>query len=145
MMRAIAIAALLGLAGLGCEEVYTECRPERAPSDFPPGGDLMSRPAQCDFVCLHLASLGCHLGCPYLPDGGLDAGVQTTDLSCYDSCIWAVDTMSNEQPNASEEAITHTLQCYAGAETCRQFAACSRLCGDDGGQVWPDDMQCGAE
>lgn len=141
-MQKIAVVVLLALAALGCEEVYTECRPDLAPGDFPPGDTVELRYDQCSVVCERFESLGCRLGCPYLPDAGLDAGVQTTELGCMDSCLYAVDTVTNPRPNASEEAISRTLRCYAGASSCRQVSACSHLCGDDGGEVWPDEMQC---
>ncbi|MBI5503145.1 MAG: hypothetical protein HY907_23070 [Deltaproteobacteria bacterium] len=119
----------------GCEEIYTECRPERAPSDFPPASDTAAR---CAAVCAHFDSLGCRLGCPYLPDGGLDAGgVQVTALDCLEACATAAAA-----PDVPAAALDAVLRCYAGTETCLQVGACSRLCGDSAGPVWTVPVNC---
>ena len=135
MTRAIVITVLLGAFGAGCEEVYEDCRPERAPADFPGPADPA---AQCAAVCAHFDSIGCGLGCPFLPDGGIDAGTQIVQLDCQATCLTALTTPSG----ASAESLDRTLRCYAGTDSCTQVGACSRLCGDTGGITWPVDLIC---
>jgi hypothetical protein len=136
-MRLVLAAAMACLLGLGCEEEYTECHPERAPDDFPAPEDRL---AQCQAICEHVEAIGCGLGCPYLPEGGLDAGVQTDELECMASCANATDAVLH--PELSQDAVTNVLRCYAGTKACRQIGACTRLCGPEEGLVWPNDLLC---
>lgn len=132
------ISSFTWLAAAGCDEEYTECHPERAPSDFP---DAEDREARCAAVCEHFATIGCNLGCPHVPDGGLDAGLETSEIDCALSCLYATDTTTSSS-DLDDEAVDRVMRCYAGADTCLQVGACSRLCGDDGVAVWPNDDLC---
>lgn len=138
MYRLFFTALIVLLAG--CEEEYESCITDRASDTFPADDD---RSAQCTAVCEHMRAIGCQLGCPYLPDAGPDAdptSVETSELDCWTSCLAAV---ADEQ-GAAADALNRVFRCYAGAEYCRQIGACSRLCGVDGGPVWPQELLCTA-
>jgi hypothetical protein len=131
---------VLVVGTFACDEEYRECHPDRAPAEFPEAAD---RAGRCTAVCDHLGAIGCRLGCPYLTEEGLDGGVQTTNVDCFATCMTATDHASNASVDAG--AVDRALRCYAGAETCGQVGACSRLCGAGGGDTWPEPLLCVAD